>query len=146
MSGKTLRLTPAQSRAAGLRGDGAILVSAAAGSGKTKVLVERLLGYVTDRNAPCDITEFLIITYTRAAANELRAKILDEISERLSEEPDNRHLRRQAALCLEAQIGTIHGFCADILRENAHLADCRRTSAWPTKMRAESSGSACLKN
>ena len=77
MSGKTLRLTPAQRCATRLRGDGAILVSAAAGSGKTKVLVERLIGYVTDHNASCDITEFLIVTYTRAAANELRARILD---------------------------------------------------------------------
>ncbi len=123
MSGKTLRLTPAQQSAISLRWDGALLVSAAAGSGKTKVLVERLLCYVTDQTAPCDITEFLIITYTRAAANELRSKILDEISARMAEEPDNRHLRRQAALCYEAHIGTIHGFCTDILRENAHLVD-----------------------
>jgi ATP-dependent helicase/nuclease subunit A len=120
MSSKTLRLTPAQKSAVDARG-GAILVSAAAGSGKTKVLVERLMGYVTDMNAPRDITEFLIITYTRAAANELRSKILDDISERLAEEPDNRHLRRQAALCTDAHIGTIHSFCTDILRENAHL-------------------------
>jgi ATP-dependent helicase/nuclease subunit A len=122
MQNKTLPLTPAQQSAIEARGS-ALLVAAAAGSGKTKVLVERLLGYVTDKNEHCDITEFLIITYTRAAANELRSKILDEISQRLAREPDNRHLRRQAALCYEAHIGTIHGFCTDILRENAHLID-----------------------
>jgi ATP-dependent helicase/nuclease subunit A len=120
MSDTTLRLTEAQKSAVEARGT-ALLVAAAAGSGKTKVLVHRLLGYVTDQNTHCDITEFLIITYTRAAANELRSRILDEISERLAREPDNRHLRRQAALCYEAQIGTIHGFCTDILRENAQL-------------------------
>jgi ATP-dependent helicase/nuclease subunit A len=128
MSGKTPQLTPSQKRAIESRGtkslnSGPLLVSAAAGSGKTKVLVERLLGYVTDESESCDITDFLVITYTRAAANELRSKILDEISERLAAEPDNRHLRRQAALCYEAHISTIHGFCTDILRENAHLLD-----------------------
>ncbi len=132
MKEKSPQLTPSQIRAIESRHSskdsdskkfGSILVSAAAGSGKTKVLVERLLGYVTDENDYCDITEFLIITYTRAAANELRSKILEEISKHLAQEPDNKHLRRQAALCYEAQIGTIHGFCTSILRENAHLLD-----------------------
>lgn len=100
---------------------GPLLVSAGAGSGKTRVLVERLLRSVTGDNG-CDITEFLVITYTRAAAGELRARILEEISKRLAAEPDNRHLRRQAALVYQASIGTIHSFCADILRENAHAA------------------------
>lgn len=122
MREKALQFTPAQKSAIESRG-GAILVSAAAGSGKTKVLVERLLGYVTDDSESCDITDFLVITYTRAAANELRSKILDEISKRLAVAPENRHLRRQATLCFDAHISTIHGFCTDILRENAHLLD-----------------------
>ncbi|SHH95285.1 DNA helicase/exodeoxyribonuclease V, subunit A [Sporobacter termitidis DSM 10068] len=113
--------TPRQLAAIETRG-GALLVSAAAGSGKTRVLVERLLRYVSGREDSCDVTDFLIITYTRAAASELRSRILDELSEKLALEPDNRHLRRQAALVYEASIGTIHGFCTDILRENAHLA------------------------
>ncbi|UOO36815.1 helicase-exonuclease AddAB subunit AddA [Oscillospiraceae bacterium CM] len=100
-----------------------LLVSAAAGSGKTKVLVERLLSRITDPNDSCDITDFLIITYTRAAAGELRSRILDEIAERLSHDPENRHLRRQSALCYQAKIGTIHAFCADLLREYAASYD-----------------------
>lgn len=121
MSENKPEFTPQQSTAIETRGS-ALLVSAAAGSGKTKVLVERLLRYISGGEDGCDITEFLIITYTRAAASELRSRILDEISERLALEPDNRHLRRQAALVYEATIGTIHGFCTDILRENAHIA------------------------
>ena len=69
-----IRLTPAQQAAVENRG-GALLVSAAAGSGKTKVLVDRLLSYVEDENDPANIDEFLIITYTKAAASELRGNI-----------------------------------------------------------------------
>lgn len=115
-----LSLTPAQASAVTARGS-ALLVSAAAGSGKTKVLVERLLSYVTDEQAPCDITDFLVITYTRAAAAELKSRIADEISARMALAPDSRHLRRQAALVSVAGIDTIHGFCTGLLRENAHL-------------------------
>lgn len=120
MSGTTLDFTPQQKTAINARSS-ALLVSAGAGSGKTKVLVERLLGYLSNPEDPCDITEFLIITYTRAAASELKARILDELSERLTDDPGNRHLRRQASLCFEAPISTIHSFCTEIIRENAHL-------------------------
>lgn len=99
--------------------DRAVLVSAAAGSGKTKVLTERLLARISD---DADVDSFLIITFTKAAAAELRSRIMDEISRRLAEEPDNRRLRRQSALCQRAQIGTIHSFCAAFLRENCHAA------------------------
>ena len=111
------KLTPEQEAAVKHRG-GALLVSAAAGSGKTKVLVERLLSRI---EAGDDINEFLIITYTRAAAAELRERIYEEILIRLSKSPGNRRLRRQSMLCRGAQIGTIHSFCTDILRENAHI-------------------------
>ncbi|PKM74329.1 MAG: helicase-exonuclease AddAB subunit AddA [Firmicutes bacterium HGW-Firmicutes-16] len=97
-----------------------VLVSAAAGSGKTRVLTERLMAYVTDNENPKDISSFLIITYTRAAAAELRSRILDELSRRSAEEPENRRLRRQVTLCYRAQIGTIHSFCTQILREYCH--------------------------
>ena len=100
-----------------------ILVSAGAGSGKTKVLTERLMSYLTDPTAPVDIDRFLIITYTRAAAGEMRGRIMEEISKKLAEDPGNKHLRKQNALCVKAQIGTIHSFCANILRENCHLAE-----------------------
>ncbi|MDR2665476.1 MAG: helicase-exonuclease AddAB subunit AddA [Oscillospiraceae bacterium] len=99
---------------------GALLVSAAAGSGKTRVLAERLVGYITDPDRDYNIDEFLVITYTRAAADELRGRIRAEISARLSASPDDVNLRRQYALCHNAQIGTIHGFCAQLLRQNAH--------------------------
>ncbi len=113
-----VKLTPAQAAAVAHRG-GALLISAGAGSGKTKVLVERLLDRITRDGL--DIDRFLIITYTRAAAAELRGRILNALYERLQETPDDRHLRRQTALLLQARIGTIHSFCASVLRENAHL-------------------------
>ncbi len=110
--------TPEQ-RAAIQSRKGSILVAAAAGSGKTRVLVERLMSYITDEGR--DIDEFLVITYTKAAAAELRGRILDEISKRASEEPDNRHLLRQLTLIYRARINTIHSFCQGLIRENAHL-------------------------
>jgi len=100
---------------------GELLVSAAAGSGKTRVLVERLLDRVTGEKL--DIDRCLIITYTKAAAAELRARIAQELAARLAEDPGNRHLRRQTTLVYQAQISTIHAFCAALLRENGHLLD-----------------------
>ena len=115
------RPTAAQSAAITARGS-TVLVSAGAGSGKTKVLTERLMGYITDEQRPADLDSFLIITFTRAAAGELRGRIMDELAARLAREPGSRRLRRQSALCQRAQIGTIHSFCAALLRENSHLA------------------------
>lgn len=99
-----------------------VLVSAAAGSGKTKVLTERLLARITHETNPADVDSFLIITFTKAAAAELRSRIMDEIASRLADDPENKRLRRQSALCQRAQIGTIHSFCANLLRENCHAA------------------------
>jgi len=115
------RPTAAQAAAIETRGS-AVLVSAGAGSGKTKVLTERLMSFITDEQSPADLDSFLIITFTRAAAGELRGRIMDELSAALAENPGNRRLRRQSALCQRAQIGTIHSFCAAMLRENSHLA------------------------
>ena len=95
----------------------ALLVSAAAGSGKTKVLTERLMSYIT-ADEPVSIDSFLVITYTRAAAGELRSRIMEELTSRMADEPDNGALRRQYALVSRAQISTIHGFCASLIREN----------------------------
>lgn len=112
--------TPTKSQKAAIETrDRAVLVSAAAGSGKTKVLTERLIARISD---DADIDSFLIITFTKAAAAELKSRIVDEIALRLATEPDNRRLRRQSALCQKAQIGTIHSFCASFLRENCHAA------------------------
>ena len=121
MSG-SLKLTNEQEAAVTDRG-GSLLVSAAAGAGKTMVLVERLMRYLTDPESEADITEFLVITYTKAAAAELRSKILNKISALTASMPDNRHLRRQASLCLKANISTIHSFCTEIIRENSHSLD-----------------------
>ena len=87
-----LKLTEQQQAAVENRG-GSLLVSAAAGSGKTKVLVERLFRYVTEDHRHID--DFLIITYTKAAAAELRSKIAAELSKRMAETPEDRHLRSQ---------------------------------------------------
>ena len=78
--------TISQAEAINTRGS-AVLVSAAAGSGKTKVLTERLMGYVCDKKSPADVDSFLIITYTRAAAAELRGRIMEELAARLAADP-----------------------------------------------------------
>ena len=113
-----LKLTPQQAAAVEDRG-GALLVSAAAGSGKTKVLVERLFRYVTEER--CNLDDFLIITYTRAAAAELRGKIAGELSRRLGEDPGDQRLRRQLLRVYQADIKTVDAFCTALLRENTHL-------------------------
>lgn len=115
-------LTPQQAQAVNDRG-GTLLVSAAAGSGKTKVLVDRLLGYLTDPKDPANLDDFLIITYTRAAASELRGKIAAKLTERVAEEPENRHLQQQIQRLYLTKISTVHAFCADILREYAYRLD-----------------------
>ena len=116
------KLTPQQRQAVEDRG-GKLLVSAAAGSGKTKVLVDRLLSYLLDPANPANLDEFLMITYTKAAASELRGKIAAKLSERLAEMPDNRHLQRQMQRLYLTKISTVHAFCADILREYAYMLD-----------------------
>ena len=116
------KLTPQQELAVKNRG-GRLLVSAAAGSGKTKVLVDRLLSYLTDPQDPANVDEFLIITYTKAAASELRGKIAAKLSERIAEDPENRHLQRQLQRLYLAKISTVHAFCGDILREYAWRLD-----------------------
>ena len=96
-----------------------LLVSAAAGSGKTKVLVERLFSYVEREGANLD--DFLIITYTRAAASELRGKIAKALNERMERDPGNYHLRQQMLRVYRADIKTVDAFCTSLLRENCYL-------------------------
>ena len=110
--------TPEQRRAMEDRG-GSLLVSAAAGSGKTKVLVERLFGYMERER--CRIDDFLIITFTKAAAAELRGRIAAELSQRVARQPENMHLRRQMMRVYQADIKTVDAFCGSLLRENIHL-------------------------
>ena len=118
---REFKATPAQQAAVESRGS-AILVSAGAGSGKTKVLIERLMTYLRDPEETVDLDSFLVITFTKAAAAELKGRIMEELAEALAADPGNRRLRRQSALCRRAQIGTIHSFCAALLREHSHLA------------------------
>ena len=116
------KLTPQQAQAVHNRG-GKLLVSAAAGSGKTKVLVDRLMTYLTDEQDPANLDDFLIITYTKAAASELRGKIAAKLSQRIAEEPENRHIQKQMQRLFLTKISTVHGFCGDILREYAYRLD-----------------------
>ena len=95
-----------------------LLVSAAAGSGKTAVLVERIIRLITDATNPVDIDSLLVVTFTRAAAAQMREKISDAISKELINQPDNVLLQRQAALVHNAQITTIDSFCQYILRNS----------------------------
>ena len=97
-----------------------ILVSAAAGSGKTAVLVERILQKIIRPQKPLDIDQLLIVTFTRAAAGEMRERLLKALESRLAAEPENEHLQRQSALIHHAQITTIDGFCAHVLRNYFH--------------------------
>ena len=87
-------LTPQQQEAVDNRG-GNLLVSAAAGSGKTKVLVDRVMKYIMDKNDPANVDDFLMITFTEAAAAELRGKIAAKLSEHIANDPSNAHLRHQ---------------------------------------------------
>ena len=111
-----VELTREQQAVVSTRG-GQLLVSAAAGSGKTFVLVQRLLDRVLREGLNVD--QFLMITFTKAAAAELRGKILSAIQKALREQPDNAHLRRQATLIYRTQISTIHAFCSRLLRESS---------------------------
>ena len=95
-----------------------ILVSASAGSGKTTVLVERIIQKICDRENPVDIDRLLIVTFTKAAAASMRQKIMEALEEKLLEEPDNLHLQKQVVLIHNAQITTIHSFCLYVLQNN----------------------------
>lgn len=100
-----------------------ILVSAAAGSGKTAVLVERIITMLTDEEHPIDVDQLLIVTFTEAAAAEMKERIRDAIEKKLEEHPGNEHLSRQETLIHSAQITTIHSFCLSVIRDHFHAID-----------------------
>ena len=100
-----------------------LLVSAAAGSGKTAVLVERILSLVTDKEKPVDIDRLLVVTFTRAAAGEMKERIGRALEDRLQKDPDNVHLQKQGVLLHHAQINTIDGFCTFVLQNYFHRID-----------------------
>ncbi|MFR3031264.1 MAG: UvrD-helicase domain-containing protein [Blautia sp.] len=111
--------TPEQRQVIQLR-DRNILVSAAAGSGKTAVLVERILQMITDERRPVDIDRLLIMTFTRAAAGEMRIRLEQALSQKLEQDPGNEYLQRQSTLLHNAQITTIDGFCSYLIRNYFH--------------------------
>ncbi|HYO08171.1 MAG TPA: UvrD-helicase domain-containing protein [Tepidisphaeraceae bacterium] len=98
-----------------------LLVSAAAGSGKTAVLAARCAYLVCDAEPACDVDELLVVTFTEAAAAEMKSRIERALHERLSRSPDDRRLSRQLALIDRAQVSTLHGFCAKLIRQHFHL-------------------------
>ena len=98
---------------------GTLLVSAAAGSGKTAVLTERVLRRVTDPENPIDITELLLVTFTRAAAAEMRERIAAAIGAAVAQDPSSVRLRRQLFLVHRAKITTVHALCMSLAREQA---------------------------
>lgn len=99
---------------------GNVLVSAAAGSGKTAVLVERIFQRMVDAGEPVDVDRFLVVTFTRAAAAQMKEKLQARIEKALEEDPDNTHLQRQAGLAGCAHISTVHSFCGYVIQNYFH--------------------------
>lgn len=114
-----ISFTEKQQRVIDVRGRN-VLVSAAAGSGKTAVLVERIVKMVSDSAHPVDIDRLLVVTFTNAAAAEMRERISRALNDRLAADPENEHLQRQAALLHNARITTIDSFCLFVLRNQFH--------------------------
>ncbi|MED0702558.1 MULTISPECIES: helicase-exonuclease AddAB subunit AddA [Aeribacillus] len=100
-----------------------ILVAAAAGSGKTAVLVERIIRKLTDNQHPVDVDRLLIVTFTNAAAAEMRSRIGEALAKALRNQPSSLHLRRQLTLLNKAQISTLHSFCLQVVRKFYYKID-----------------------
>ena len=118
----SVKWTDEQKRVIDHRGKN-LLVSAAAGSGKTAVLVERIISMITRKEDPVSIDELLVVTFTEAAAAEMKERIRLAIEERILKNPGDEHLRRQATFIHSAQITTIHSFCLSVIREHFHVID-----------------------
>ncbi|MEW9501636.1 helicase-exonuclease AddAB subunit AddA [Jeotgalibacillus marinus] len=100
-----------------------ILVSAAAGSGKTAVLVERMIQKVINDNNPINIDELLVVTFTNASAAEMKHRVGQVLDQKLQENPESRHLRRQMSLLNKSSISTLHSFCLEVIRTYYYLID-----------------------
>ena len=109
--------TPEQEAAMSIKGT-TLLVSAAAGSGKTSVLTERIIRLLTDREHPADLSRMLIVTFTRASAADLKAKIAKALTTELAEHPGDAHLTQQILSLSSAQISTIDSFFQKVVRAN----------------------------
>ena len=102
---------------------GSVLVSAAAGSGKTAVLVERVIERITDPENPTDADRLLIVTFTKLAAGEMRDRIAKAVSALIKKDPGNSRLINQQTLLANAKICTIDSFCSSLVKENFELLD-----------------------
>ncbi len=111
------RWTESQKDAIYARG-GTLLVSAAAGSGKTAVLVQRVIERITNPDHPTDADRLLVVTFTKVAAAEMKSRISAEVSRLLEKDPFNARLQRQQLLLSRAHISTIDSFCSDLVRQN----------------------------
>ncbi|WP_347861206.1 helicase-exonuclease AddAB subunit AddA [Salimicrobium sp. PL1-032A] len=100
-----------------------MLVSAAAGSGKTAVLVERIIQKVIDRENPVDIHALLVVTFTNAAAQEMRNRVTEALNGALEQNPGSLHLKKQLSLVQSASISTLHSFCLEMIRKYSYLLD-----------------------
>ena len=100
-----------------------LLVAAAAGAGKTAVLVERIIKKITDPDNPVDVDSLLIVTFTNAAATEMKERIGEAISKELDKQPENKNIQRQQTLLNKADITTIHSFCLSVIRNNFQCLD-----------------------
>ena len=100
-----------------------ILVSAAAGSGKTAVLVERVIKLITDVNLDVDVDKLLIVTFTNAAAAEMKSRIAKKLLEIINKDQNNTNAHRQLALLPNAKVSTIDSFCIGLVRENFFKLD-----------------------
>lgn len=114
--------TDDQLKAINARGSN-VLVAAAAGSGKTAVLVERIIRRICEKENPLSVDRLLVLTFTEAAASEMKRKISDAIDKKLKEEPENKRLREQKLLVNSSHISTVHSFCKTILQNNIHSTD-----------------------
>lgn len=100
-----------------------VLVSAAAGSGKTAVLIERLIQKMIRTTNPVDVDELLVVTFTNASAAEMRHRMAEALEKELIKDPTSNHLRRQLSLLNKAQISTLHSFCLSIVKQYAYVLD-----------------------
>ena len=114
--------TPKQKEVIDAR-DQNILVSAAAGSGKTAVLVERIINLLTDENNPVDIDNLLVVTFTKAATSEMKERVRNALDDIITNHPENEFLQKQINLINTAQITTIDSFCSFVERENFEKID-----------------------
>ena len=111
-----MKFTDEQNNA--LDSQGKVLVSAAAGSGKTAVLVKKIINMITDETSPIDVDKLLVVTFTKDAAGEMKSRISKALSDLIKEKPNNQNLKRQKLLLAGAQISTTDSLCKSLAREN----------------------------